>query len=85
MKRLASMLMVLGLSGCGGGGTSGGVVAAVQAAKMGKSVVLIEPDNFLYGGVTPDDVDEIIERTRTRSRIAGTDRWRGDTIPVVLQ
>ncbi len=26
-------------------------------------VMLIEPDNFLYGGVTPDDVDEIIERT----------------------
>jgi (2Fe-2S) ferredoxin len=26
-------------------------------------VVLIEPDNFLYGGVTPDDVDEIIEQT----------------------
>jgi NADH-quinone oxidoreductase subunit F len=26
-------------------------------------VVLIEPDNFLYGGVKPDDVEEIIERT----------------------
>ncbi len=26
-------------------------------------VVLIEPDNFLYGGVTPGDVDEIIEQT----------------------
>jgi NADP-reducing hydrogenase subunit HndC len=26
-------------------------------------VVLIEPDNFLYGGVTPDDVEEIIEQT----------------------
>jgi NADH-quinone oxidoreductase subunit F len=26
-------------------------------------VVLIEPDNFLYGGVGPDDVDEIIEQT----------------------
>jgi len=26
-------------------------------------VVLIEPDNFLYGGVTPGDVNEIIEQT----------------------
>jgi NADH-quinone oxidoreductase subunit F len=26
-------------------------------------VMLVEPDNFLYGGVTPDDIDEIIERT----------------------
>jgi NADH:ubiquinone oxidoreductase subunit F (NADH-binding)/(2Fe-2S) ferredoxin/NAD-dependent dihydropyrimidine dehydrogenase PreA subunit len=26
-------------------------------------VVLIEPDSFLYGGITPDDVDEIIEQT----------------------
>jgi len=26
-------------------------------------VMLIEPDNFLYGGVSPDDVDEIIEQT----------------------
>jgi len=26
-------------------------------------VVLIEPDNFLYGGVAPGDVDEIIEQT----------------------
>lgn len=33
------------------GGTSGGVVAAVQAAHMGKRVILIEPTKFL-GGLT---------------------------------
>src|SRR6476661_2755914 len=33
------------------GGTSGGVAAAVQAARMGKSVVLIEPGKHL-GGLT---------------------------------
>src|SRR5437660_11205091 len=33
------------------GGTSGGVSAAVQAARMGKSVVLIEPGRHL-GGLT---------------------------------
>jgi hypothetical protein len=33
------------------GGTAGGVVAAVQASKMGKSVVLIEPGEHL-GGLT---------------------------------
>ncbi|MDA0676597.1 MAG: FAD-dependent oxidoreductase [Chloroflexi bacterium] len=31
------------------GGTSGGVVAAVQAARMGKSVVLVEPGRHLGG------------------------------------
>ena len=31
------------------GGTSGGVVAAVQAARMGKNVVLIEPGRHLGG------------------------------------
>ncbi len=31
------------------GGTSGGVVAAVQAARMGKSVILIEPGRHLGG------------------------------------
>ena len=36
---------------CVYGGTSAGVVAAVQAAKMGKSVVLIEPGSHL-GGMT---------------------------------
>jgi hypothetical protein len=33
------------------GGTSGGVTAAIQSAKMGKTVVLIEPTKFL-GGLT---------------------------------
>jgi hypothetical protein len=33
------------------GGTSGGVIAAVQAARMGRSVILIEPGNHL-GGMT---------------------------------
>ncbi|MEQ1841046.1 MAG: FAD-dependent oxidoreductase, partial [Verrucomicrobiales bacterium] len=36
---------------CVYGGTSGGVVAAVQAARMGKSVVLLEPRKHL-GGMT---------------------------------
>src|SRR6187402_2948862 len=33
------------------GGTSGGVAAAIQAARMGKSVVMIEPTKFV-GGLT---------------------------------
>jgi len=33
------------------GGTCGGVIAAAQAARMGKSVVLIEPGQHL-GGLT---------------------------------
>jgi FAD dependent oxidoreductase len=33
------------------GGTSGGVIAAIQASRMGKSVALIEPTRFL-GGLT---------------------------------
>jgi glycine/D-amino acid oxidase-like deaminating enzyme len=36
---------------CVYGGTSGGVVAAVQAARMGKHVVLVEPGRHL-GGMT---------------------------------
>ena len=36
---------------CVYGGTSGGVVAAVQAARMGRSVVLVEPGGHL-GGMT---------------------------------
>ena len=31
------------------GGTSGGVVSAVQAARMGKSVIIVEPGNHLGG------------------------------------
>ena len=36
---------------CVYGGTSGGVAAAVQAARMGKRVVLVEPGRHL-GGMT---------------------------------
>lgn len=42
------------------GGTSGGVVAAVQAARMGKSVVIAEPGQHL-GGMT------ILSRTSNSS------------------
>ena len=42
-------------------------VAVVRTGCIGicakAPVMLIEPDNFLYGGVAPDDVDEIIEQT----------------------
>jgi NADH-quinone oxidoreductase subunit F len=42
-------------------------VAVVQTGCIGlcakAPVVLIEPDNFLYGGVAADDVDEVIEET----------------------
>jgi len=42
------------------GGTSGGVVAAVQAARMGRSVVLIEPSRHLgglsSGGLSATDI-----------------------------
>src|SRR6188472_4540801 len=36
---------------CVYGGTAGGVAAAIQAARMGKSVVLIEPSKHI-GGLT---------------------------------
>src|SRR4051812_50108577 len=36
---------------CVYGGTAGGVAAAIQAARMGKSVVLIEPSRHI-GGMT---------------------------------
>ncbi|MBI3875519.1 MAG: FAD-dependent oxidoreductase, partial [Verrucomicrobia bacterium] len=36
---------------CVFGGTSAGIAAAVQASRMGKSVVLIEPSKYL-GGLT---------------------------------
>ncbi|MBM4026985.1 MAG: NADH-quinone oxidoreductase subunit F, partial [Planctomycetes bacterium] len=42
-------------------------VAVVRTGCIGlcakAPVVLIEPDNFLYGGVAPDDVEEIVEQT----------------------
>ncbi|UCD49259.1 MAG: NADH-quinone oxidoreductase subunit NuoF [Phycisphaerales bacterium] len=44
-----------------------GKVAVVETGCIGMCakapVVLVEPENFLYGGVGPNDVDEIIERT----------------------
>lgn len=47
---------------CVYGGTSGGVVAAVQAARMGKRVVLIEPGRHLggltSGGLSAVDIGE---------------------------
>ncbi len=47
---------------CVYGGTSGGVVAAVQAARMGKSVVLVEPGRHLggmtSGGLSAVDIGE---------------------------
>ncbi len=65
MKRVLSaggLCAILGAAGCGlvkpsayeadvvvYGGTSAGVVAAVQAAKMGKSVILVGPDIHLGG------------------------------------
>src|SRR5947207_6967668 len=36
---------------CVFGGTSGGIAAAIQCARMGKSVVLLEPGKYL-GGLT---------------------------------
>ena len=36
---------------CVFGGTSAGIISAVQAAKMGKSVVIAEPGSYL-GGLT---------------------------------
>ncbi|MBU0640540.1 MAG: FAD-dependent oxidoreductase [Planctomycetes bacterium] len=56
---LCGAVCLLSVSGCGTpggryeivvyGGTSGGVVAAVKAARLGKSVVLIEPGRHLGG------------------------------------
>ena len=44
------------------GGTSSGVVAAVQAARMGKSIVLIEPGRHLgglcSGGLSTTEIGE---------------------------
>ena len=58
MKRLAFALWVSCFSMfatetdiCVFGGTSGGIAAAIQASRMGKSVVLLEPGKYL-GGLT---------------------------------
>jgi hypothetical protein len=59
LKSLCGIAVLVALSGCRSaatrydvvvyGGTSGGVVAAVKVAQMGKSVVLIEPGRHLGG------------------------------------
>ncbi|MHC4253570.1 MAG: FAD-dependent oxidoreductase [Planctomycetota bacterium] len=73
------------------GGTSSGVVAAVQAARMGKSVVLIEPGSHLggltSGGLGQTDVGkpetvggvalEFYERVRKHYSDPGN--WKHDT------
>lgn len=50
------------------GGTSGGVVAAVQAARMGKTVILLEPGQHLggmtAGGLSRTDIGNAPDRTR---------------------
>ena len=58
MKRWALLLWMTCLSAFGAetdvcvfGGTSGGIAAAIQCARMGKSVVLLEPGKYL-GGLT---------------------------------
>jgi hypothetical protein len=50
-RAASSKMLTTSADVCVYGGTSGGVFAAVQAAKMGKSVVLIEPTKHL-GGLT---------------------------------
>ena len=47
----ASAAQVLEADVCVYGGTSGGVVAAVQAARLGKRVMIVEPGQHL-GGMT---------------------------------
>ena len=62
MRTIALFLWALGFGICSAaeaqvadivvyGGTSGGVTAAIQAARMGKTAILIEPSQFL-GGLT---------------------------------
>lgn len=66
------------------GGTSGGVVAAVQAACMGKSAVIVEPGPHLGGmtsgglswtdvGNTPDRIDAIGGLAREVYRLIGAE------------
>lgn len=51
MSRTSAAAEVVEADVCVYGGTSGGVVAAVQAARMGKKVILLEPGRHL-GGMT---------------------------------
>lgn len=56
------------------GGTSGGVVAAAQAARMGKSVVIVEPGGHLggmtSGGLSWTDVGNAPDRIRAIGGLA---------------
>jgi hypothetical protein len=51
MSRTSAAVEVIEADVCVYGGTSGGAVAAVQAARMGKKVILLEPGRHL-GGMT---------------------------------
>ena len=74
------------------GGTSGGVVAAVQAAQMGKSVVLIEPSSHLggltAGGLGATDIGNKqaiggLARDfyrRIRKHYSGKEAWQYETV-----
>jgi hypothetical protein len=74
------------------GGTSGGVVAAVQAARMGKTVVLIEPSTHLggltAGGLGATDIGNKqaiggLARDfyrRVRSHYAAKQAWRYESV-----
>src|SRR5262245_36725390 len=59
---------VTGADICIYGGTSGGVVAAVQAARMGKKAVVVEPGRHLggmtAGGLSWTDVGSSSDRVR---------------------
>src|SRR5688572_7763548 len=48
---LTCLSLVADTDVCVFGGTSGGIAAAIQTARMGKSVVLLEPGKYL-GGLT---------------------------------
>jgi hypothetical protein len=73
------------------GGTSGGVTAAIQAARLGKSVVLIEPTKFLggltTGGLGATDIGNKraiggMSRefyTRIHQHYINTDKWTQET------
>lgn len=70
------------------GGTSAGVVAAVQAKRMGKTVIVIEPSNYVgglsTGGLGATDIGNKqaiggISRefyTRIAQKYANSDRWK---------
>src|SRR4051794_4248761 len=59
---------------CVYGGTSGGVVAATQAARMGKKVVIVEPGQHLggttAGGLSWTDVGSSSDRVRAIGGLA---------------